>query len=114
MPQYECSWKASTDGLRRLSIVGELDLEACPQLNAMLDEAVQERSGEVVADLSGVTFIDSTALRSFVRTHNELSGVGGRLTIVDPSPAVARVLELAGLSGLLAVDQPGFRGSSVG
>jgi anti-anti-sigma factor len=68
------------------TIRGELDLLSVPELEHFLVDL----DGNCEVDLSGVTFFDSSALRTFlgVRRYNT------RLRIVRPSKAVARVLEI--------------------
>ena len=70
------------------TIRGELDLLAVPELERWLHALEGDSAIEV--DLSGVTFFDSSALRTFlgVRRNNP------RLRIVRPSKAVQRVLEI--------------------
>ena len=49
----------------------------------------------------GVSFLDSTGLRSIVRTSRLLAGSGGRLTVAGLSATAERVLQLTGvLEGL--------------
>jgi len=88
---------------RRLEVAGELDLAASSALRAALAELV-DGGGDVKLDLSGVTFIDSTALSVLVHGHSELASGGGRLIVTNPSPVVVRLLHLAGLFTLLDID----------
>ena len=71
-----------------LAVHGELDLFAVPVLEAVLADL----DGADEIDLSGVTFFDSSALRSFlaVRRRNP------KLRVVNASEAVLRVLEMTG------------------
>ena len=95
--------KASSVGGRRLDVAGELDLAASSTLRAALAE-LADGDGDVMVDLSAVTFIDSTALRVLVHAHAEMGSAGGRLVVTDPSPVVVRILHLAGLFTLLDID----------
>jgi len=73
----------------RPAVRGELDLLTLPALEAWLGGL----DGELVhVDLSAVKFFDSCALRAFLRArqHNP------QLRIVNPSGAVAKVLEITG------------------
>ena len=65
---------------------GELDLLTVPTLEAVL--AALDGYNEV--DLSGVTFFDSSALRTFLNARRR----NDALRIVNPSAAVLRVLEV--------------------
>ena len=48
-------------------------------------------------DLTDVSFVDSTGLRSIVRASRLLVDAGGQLTVSGLSGAAERVLELTGL-----------------
>jgi len=80
----------------RIQVRGELDLSAAP----LLTDAVRGVSGEgatVLLDLSGVTFLDSSAIGAMVASGRELAEAGGRLQIGPRSDIVTRVLEMTGL-----------------
>jgi anti-anti-sigma factor len=76
---------------------GELDLATAPQLAAVLADATGQSTLPVVLDLSGVTFIDSSALRTLVLSGRELNGAGRKLQIGARSERVAKVLEITQL-----------------
>jgi anti-sigma B factor antagonist len=76
---------------------GELDVAAAPQLSAILTMGVAGSSRTVVLDMTGATFVDSTALGVVIRSADELKGVGKSLFIVAPEGPVSRLLELTNL-----------------
>ena len=73
---------------------GDLDLLGVPALEAFLARLEGQR---VDVDMSGVTFFDSSALRTFLnaRRHN------ADLRIVNASKAVVTVLEITGTTDYL-------------
>ena len=85
-----------------VTVTGEVDVYTSDQLHRTLTSA-STRSSHVVADLSAVTFLDSTGLTVLVTAHRQLDDEGGRLDIVNPSKQVRRVLELTGLIDVLHV-----------
>lgn len=76
---------------------GELDMSNAPALTAALTQA-GTGGGTVVADLSGVTFLDSSALGALVASARALAADGGRMEIGARSAVVERVLEITGLA----------------
>jgi anti-sigma B factor antagonist len=76
---------------------GELDLSTSPQLSAALTEAGGGTATSITLDLSGVTFIDSSALRVLVLSGRALSQDGCELRIGARSEMVARVLAMTNL-----------------
>ena len=76
-----------------LHVEGELDIGSADALRAALDAA--ESQGEIVRlDAHGVQFLDSTALGVLLASAQRLSARGGRLELMNTSPAVRRVLDM--------------------
>ncbi len=81
-----------------LRVAGEVDLHVA---DALVGEAVALDADRLVIDLADVTFIDSSGLHALLRIHRH---VAGALTLRNVTPVTARVLELAGLGDVFAVD----------
>jgi anti-sigma B factor antagonist len=86
------------NGVRTISVHGELDLSTAPALEGPLDEALSGE-GSLLIDLSRCEFIDSTGIALIVRAWQRLdSGENGRaLVICSQNDQVRRVLEITGL-----------------
>jgi anti-anti-sigma factor len=89
---------ADRDGRAHLTLRGELDLATAPELEQLVNERI-DASQEVVIDLRGLDFMDSSGIRVLVAAHARAGRAGARLFIVRPEPgsAVAKILEVAGL-----------------
>lgn len=93
-----------TDSTFRIDVMsvvrvgGEIDVASAPELAKWL-EAVPE-GVDLVVDLSGVTFLDSTGLGVLVGAWNRCNNSGPpcRLALVVSTAEVERLLEVAGLS----------------
>lgn len=84
------------EGGRVVKVTGELDLASAPTLAEKI--SASPVSGEsVTLDLSGVTFIDSSALRALVVAGRELADAGAKLLIGPRSAVVDRVLAVTQL-----------------
>ena len=79
---------------------GELDAYVAPALPAALD---QERADRLVADLTAVSFIDSTALGVLVRTVRNRDRKGGETRVVLPRGTALRIFEITTLDRQLPV-----------
>ena len=77
-------------------VKGELDMAATPGLTEAIVGA-KDRA-RITLDLSGVTFLDSSAIGALVASGREVSEAGGRLEIGPRSDIVNRVLEITGLA----------------
>lgn len=80
---------------------GQIDSHTSSLLAQAL--ADQPEDAEVALVLGGVTFVDSSGLRAIVRAHKRQTAAGGGLALVDPSEAVARLLDITGLRSELTV-----------
>ena len=83
-------------------MVGECDGGVVAELR----EAIMERLENVrtaVVDLSAVTFIGSAGLGVLAAAQRHSDVRGTSLIVRDPSPIVARMLEIAGLADHLDV-----------
>jgi anti-anti-sigma factor len=76
---------------------GEVDLASAGALMAAAESLVRPEAGTLRLDMTGVTFIDSSGIRSILLIDEQCreSGIGFE---VAPSEQVQRVLSLVGLS----------------
>lgn len=81
-----------------LRLTGELDLATAPDVLAAVEAATGDGTTRLVLDMSGVSFIDSTGVRTLLEANRV---AGNDLSLLAPSPAVTRVLELTELRGHL-------------
>ncbi|CAA9220300.1 MAG: hypothetical protein AVDCRST_MAG20-697 [uncultured Acidimicrobiales bacterium] len=82
-------------------LVGELDLAAAPDLRTKLAGLLDQGERDVVVDLGGVTFFDTSALEPLVEGHHRGLSSGVRLVLCHIPPHVRRVLEITGLDRVL-------------
>jgi anti-anti-sigma factor len=82
-----------------VTVHGEIDLESSGELTAVL--AGLESSGTVDVDLAGVSYIDSTGLRSLLAARDAAAAEGGTLRVSATSSIVARLIEITGANELL-------------
>jgi anti-sigma B factor antagonist len=82
---------------------GEIDLCTAPKLErALVHEICAAR--EVLLDLSGISFIDSSGLRAIVIAARAAQSNGGALALDSRLPDQARrVIEITGLQSLIQV-----------
>ncbi len=86
------------------AVAGDLEHASAGALVRRLEGLADGTVGDVVLDMSGVTFIDSVGLEAVIRMHRSLRDDGRRLILRDPAPPVARLLELTMLDRALAVE----------
>jgi anti-anti-sigma factor len=101
----EVVFTASVDGRGPavVRLMGELDLAGVPTLRSVLAGL----DGDVELDCSGLDFIDGTGLWAVLQEHEAGEARGGKLVLVDPSPAVDRLLGLVELDTVLLIRRDG-------
>ena len=77
-----------------LAISGELDMATAPILERRLRAAEPDPPGELVVDLSGLEFMDSTGLHVLLAAARRLRDSGRQLTLRPGPRSVQRVFEL--------------------
>ncbi|MFJ4962850.1 Anti-sigma-B factor antagonist [Streptomyces sp. ADI96-02] len=68
-----------------LQIRGELDLVTSPVVRQSVHEAVAEGQHDVVLDLSGVFFCDSSGVGVLIAARRLMKSCGGRLRLILPA-----------------------------
>ncbi|MBW3615398.1 MAG: STAS domain-containing protein, partial [Actinobacteria bacterium] len=87
----------------RLAVFGEVDAASAPELEAWLSQAASAGCAEVVLDLSGLEFIDSSGLSVLVSAHKQLRDAGAQLVIASPPPPARRIFDISGLDRVLTI-----------
>ncbi|MFF2775518.1 STAS domain-containing protein [Streptomyces sp. NPDC058052] len=81
---------------------GEIDMDSAGELETALIDVLSGSAdgGPLVLDMSGVSFCDSTALRTLLRVRRLALRRHGSLSIASASDQVARLLDLTGTGPL--------------
>lgn len=85
------------------AVTGEIDVATAPALRERLQQLVGESAPTVVVDLSGVSFLDSTALGVLVGAHKRCREAGGQLRLVITEPRILKVFEITGLTEIFPI-----------
>ena len=93
---------AQRDGWHWVTVDGELHQDSAALLQRRLDE-LADGPTQVVLDLRPTVKLDFDALVALVLARTRLKRDGGELLLRCPSTDVSRLLELTGLTDLLAV-----------
>jgi anti-sigma B factor antagonist len=95
--------EAPEAGIFVIAVEGEADMTTAVKFNESFFSAARSGVRRVVADLTGVTFIDTTMLNALVVGHRRMVRDHGCFAVVCDSPRVTRILEITGLSQILDV-----------
>lgn len=85
---------ARASGETRIVVAsGELDIETAHALATLLGAVTREGAQDVVIDLSGIGFIDSTGLAVLINAKRRTLRAGGSMRLVANTAPVRRLLE---------------------
>lgn len=88
-----------------LSVKGEIDIATAGILDEAIEQAVTDGRSRVAVDLGGVSFMDSTGLRTLIVAHRRLADIEGTLAVIPGSGPIRRLLEVAGVVDTLQIVQ---------
>ncbi|MER6496704.1 MULTISPECIES: STAS domain-containing protein [Streptomyces] len=90
------------DGIRVVQVQGEIDHDGKDILSqALLSTDGTTAPQRIVADLSGVTFMDSTGINVLVTIHQQVRTAQGWLRIAGAQESVLRLLQIVGVDALI-------------
>ncbi len=86
-----------------ISVSGEADVTNREELRGTLDAEVAREPTWMILDLSGLKFMDSSALHVVLQANRALDRRGALMALVAPTEAVAKMLRLTTADRLIPV-----------
>ena len=96
-----------------VSVMGEVDIATAPTLERTLLCVVEDRTGEVIVDLTGCSFLDSRGLTALIATRARLERSDRQLALVLSNASVLKIFQITGFDELFAID-PSLRSAVEG
>jgi anti-sigma B factor antagonist len=100
---FSLSEEAPETGTVVIAVEGDADMTTAVKFNESFFSAARSGIRRVVADLTGVSFIDTTMLNALVVGHRRMVRDHGCFAVVCNGSRVTRVLEITGLGQILSV-----------
>ncbi|MYB10510.1 MAG: STAS domain-containing protein [Acidimicrobiia bacterium] len=94
---------ASHKGWEVLTVTGEIDMATAPRFRQRLFALISGGAQNVVIDLSGVDYIDSTGLGVLMGGAKRVRSTGGDIRLVTTGSRLADLIELTRLDRVLDV-----------
>ncbi len=86
------------NGVVTLSLVGEFDLAAIDGFTTVLTDLEATNPRAIAVDVKGLSFIDSSGLRSLLNAHEHAAISSHRFAVLNGSGPAHRVLMMTGLN----------------
>ncbi len=87
--------------------ITEFDLACLPETGTVFDRLLTLHPGQVVVDLSDCRHIDAAGIGLLLDVHRRMVRIGGVLSVRNPNPRIARILQTARLDQILPVHVDG-------
>jgi anti-sigma B factor antagonist len=109
VPVVELKVSTRSEGDRVVvALSGEIDLYTAPRLQSQLASALNvDRPVQLVVDMSGVDFCDSTGMNVLLAAQRMAREHGGNVALSGPRPAVRKILQVTGLESVFTVTDDG-------
>jgi len=89
------------NGWESIAVDGEIDLATVEELQTAIDTSFADRSGDLVVDLNGATFMDSTGLKALVMANRRFGEAGRAFAIAVSGGPVSRLIDLSGVDSAI-------------
>lgn len=86
-----------------VAISGEVDLATAPRVRDEITTLLAKGMTDVVVDMRGVGFIDSSGLGVLIGALKRIRSHDGEMRLVCDSPTILRVLAITGLDQIFTV-----------
>ena len=97
VPHFELHEESAASGTHVMNVRGEIHVSTAPRFAQRLQEAIDRGNTQIVLDLSGVEFIDSTGLSVLLNGLRRINQLHGRLALVCANPTVLRLFQITSL-----------------
>lgn len=92
------------DGDRTVvDVTGEIDVYTAPALREELTNLIDAEHTDLVVDLTGVSFMDSTGLGVLVGALKKVRTIGGDLRLVIDSEKILKVFRITALTQVFTI-----------
>jgi anti-sigma B factor antagonist len=88
-----------------LKLVGEIDLHASPDLRKELQACAAAKLPVLLVDFSGVDYIDSSGLATFIEYVRDAAGFGGKIALFGLKKKVRTIFDLVRLNELFTITE---------
>lgn len=90
-------------GAHVVSVMGEVDLATAPALEQTLLGVAEDRTDEVIIDLTACSFLDSSGLRALLATRGRLEDSNRRPALVLSNPSLLRLFQITQFDELFEI-----------
>jgi anti-anti-sigma factor len=91
------------NGLTTITLAGKMDIVGTQDIDVRFTGLTASKGGFFIVDLSGVTFLASIGIRTFITSAKALTRRGGKMVLLNPQPMVENVLKVSWIDTILPI-----------
>lgn len=95
--------QVSTPSPGVLALEGEIDLHEATQIKEHMQPLLSAKPPQVLVDLGGVSYIDSSGLALFIEAMQRVQAYGGKFALCNLRPSVQSIFEIARLDQVFRI-----------
>jgi anti-anti-sigma factor len=99
-PEARIETSSDASGIPTVTVSGDLDMSNADALKATVASVTANHPQRLIIDFSGLRFMDSAGIAVLV----DAASKAGSVHLRNPSPAVRRVVEITGLTAIIAME----------
>ena len=80
-----------------VEVQGEIDVYASPRVKEMINELIEQGRFNLIIDLEGVRYIDSTGLGVLIGALKKVREHEGRILLICTNPQIKKIFNITGL-----------------
>ncbi len=88
-----------------ISLIGRLDTMTAPQLEKEINGSTLEDIETVTLNMRELEYISSSGLRVILMLYKKLTGIGGKLKIVNVNDMIMELFSMTGMSEYLDIEK---------
>lgn len=95
--------KEKVDGVIVLGIGGKINTETSEDLLGKMTELIDHGARQLMLDLSGVDYINSSGLRVLLTVAKRMTELRGKIVLADATELIYQVLQVSGCTSHIEV-----------
>jgi anti-sigma B factor antagonist len=88
-----------------LGLEGKFDIEEASRFESAINEVLPEKIPLIALDMEALTYIDSSAIGSIIKSMNLVKNYGGELVLIGLAPRIRNIFELARLESFFVIKE---------
>ena len=102
---FEIKHTALDSGILVLTLSGTMTMgDQLQKFEGTVKDLAKNQQSRIVVDMSGISYIDSTAIGALVSCHSVLKNSRGQMRLAALQERVAKIVQLCGVDRILHID----------